>query len=123
MSDINLEIKQGATYRASFYYKNEDGTPVNLTGFSAKMQIRPKVDSEDVYKTLSTNPVSGEGEITISVVDGGIHIHLTDEETLMFSWSYGVYDLFVIADNQPAGDAYRVVGGRVSVVKSVTRIS
>lgn len=123
MSDIDLTIAKGAAYRASFYWKDEvTNSPVNITGWSFKMEIRPFVDSPSVYYTLSTSPSEGYGVISTTPTLGGIHLHFPDEHTKDFSWPYGVYDLFGIPPDQPEGDASRVVKGRVNISKSVTKI-
>lgn len=118
----NITLYQCSSEDIVFTWVDKDGNPVNLTGYSAKMQIRPSVGSSTIYKTLSTSPTEGEGLIVIDPLEGEFQIKLTDEITAEFEWSYGVYDLFAIAPNAPEGDAYIVVRGRVNLMKSVTKL-
>ena len=48
-------IEQGATFTIQLDYKDNTGTPIDLTGYSGKMQIRPTVTSDTVYLTLSSS--------------------------------------------------------------------
>jgi hypothetical protein len=124
MANIDLEINQGATFRASIYYKNTDGTPVPLTGYSAFLQARAGNDntSELFFELTSTLPYTSYGDITITPLDGGIHLHIPDEVTKEMLWTVGNYDLFVIAPAAPSGDAEKVTQGKITLNKSVTII-
>jgi hypothetical protein len=123
MSQIDLEIKQGATFRASIYYKDSSG-PINLVGKTARMQIRAGYDSStQLYADLtSVPPYTIYGDISITPIDGGIHLHIPDEVTSSFTWKIGQYDLFVLDENQPSGDVELVSSGKVTLIKSVLAI-
>ena len=124
MTNINLEINQGATFRASIYYKNNNSTAVNLAGYSAYLQIRAGYGAtSDLYVSLtSVPPYTEQGDITITSLDGGIHIHIPAEVTSTFQFNVAQYDLVVVADDQPLGDVERVASGRILVNKAVTII-
>lgn len=123
MTEINLEIKQGATFRVSIYYKDSNNAVINLTGKSARMQIRAGYSGTDLYADLtSALPYTADGDISITPNDGGIHIHIPDEVTSTFTWKIGQYDLFIIDDDAPSGDVELVSSGKVTCFKSVTVI-
>ena len=48
-------IEQGATTNFQIAYTDSDNLPVDLTGYQARMQIRPSVGSSEVYITLSSS--------------------------------------------------------------------
>lgn len=125
MANIDLEIDQGATFRASIYYKNPDGTPVPLTGYSAFLQARAGNDntSELFFELTSTIPYTSYGDITITPLDGGIHLHIPDEVTKEMLWTIGNYDLFIIEPGAPSAGAEKVSKGKIVVNKSVSIIS
>ena len=51
----NIEIQQGATFNPpAIYWKDSAETPINLTGWTARMQIRPAVNSDTVLMELNT---------------------------------------------------------------------
>ena len=117
MTDIiDLQIVKGATFRASWFVKDSSGSPIVLTGYSAKMQIRST--SGTLYYTFTT-----AYSLSITPNDGGVHLHIQDEITKDIDWGYAQYDVFIIAPNQPEDDAYKIVRGTVSVEKSVTQLN
>lgn len=60
----------GATLSLSFTCKDETGDPVDLTGYSARAEVRPTVSSEEVTLDLSpTIPTPANGIISVSISD------------------------------------------------------
>lgn len=118
----DLKIEQGATYRLPFQWcaKNSDGSvgaPHDITGWSARMQIREKLTSEDVM----VDATSDNGLLVLGGADGRVTIQLTEDATMALVKN-GVYDLELVDPNQPPGlGTYRLLEGKVTVVKNVTR--
>ena len=57
-----LTIEQGATTDLLLEYKDSNGNPVDLSGYTARMQIRPSVDSSTTHLSLTnTLMVDGTG--------------------------------------------------------------
>jgi hypothetical protein len=48
-------IEQGSTTNFTIVYADSNGTPINLTNYSSKMQIRPFPGSPNVIVTLSSS--------------------------------------------------------------------
>lgn len=116
-STINLKIKQGATFRKRVTWKaGPEGTPVvvNLTGYTARMQIRSDIASPDVLVELTTE----NGGIVLGGVNGTIDLFISDEATGLYEWDTGVYDIEL---QSSIGDVKNLFGGNVSVNKEVTR--
>ena len=42
----NITIDQGAQWTLTVVYDNNNGTPFDLTGYTARMQVRPKFGSD-----------------------------------------------------------------------------
>lgn len=120
MTKIDLVIKKGATFRASIYYKDINGAVINLANKTAKMQIRSGfgTDSDLFADLVSTEPFTSNGDITITANDGGIHLHIPDEVTSTFNYSFGWYDLYVYDTNQPTGDVESVSSGKITFENS-----
>ena len=51
----NFIIEQGATLDFEIAYKDSASVAIDLTGYQARMQLRPSVGSSDVYLTLSSS--------------------------------------------------------------------
>lgn len=119
---LDLALTQGATFRRHLVWRQpqtdeqkaagQPGTPYDLTGASAHMQIRTKVNRPSLLDLHD-----GDG-ITLGGPAGTITIELAPEQTMALELKRpGVYDLFVIF---PSGDVLRVVQGGVSVSLAVT---
>lgn len=112
---LNLAIQQGATFRKRLVRRNEKGKPINLTGFTAKLQARLNHGDTTTLFELSTE----NGGVVITPLTGTIDLYISDEVTATFGFPGCVYDLMLYAPN---GDALRLCEGKVSVSPGVTRV-
>lgn len=116
---VKLVIYQGATFRKTLTWKvapDEDSpkTPVNLTGCTARMQVRAKVGASEVLLSLTTE----NGGIALGGAAGTVELLIDDEATAAITWTSGVYDLEIVF---PGGQVRRLMYGSVSVSPEVTR--
>lgn len=89
------------------------GTPIDITGYSARMQIKKNLGG-DVYATLT----SANGGIVLGTTDGQVTIFLTDVQTSALPGS-GVYDLEMVS---PTGWVTRILQGKVRLSREVTTV-
>jgi hypothetical protein len=89
-------------------------SPTDLTDYDARMQIRSTVGSDTVRHELTKDG----GDITLTVEDGGIHLHIAATDTAAFTFDNAVYDLELI---DSAGDVTRVAKGTITLDKETTR--
>jgi hypothetical protein len=82
---------------------------MDLTGYSAKAEIRPGQDSEDLTVAF---------QIAIDPLIGKIEISLTDTQTILLKDDKAFWDL-VLTD--PHGKRLNFIEGQVSVMGTVTR--
>lgn len=100
------------------------GDPINLTGFIARMQIRPSIDSTTVLLELTTE----NGGITLGGAAGTIDLLADADATALLDFSpstpaalaagAGVYDLELEAAD---GEVTRLLQGNVVLDPEVTR--
>jgi hypothetical protein len=65
-----VQAYSGATLSISFTCKDELGDPVDLTGFTARAEVRPTISSEVLTLDLApTIPTPANGVIVVSVSD------------------------------------------------------
>ncbi len=110
---LALEIEQGATWEHTFIWRDENNDIIDLTGYTAEMQLRESHESVTPEETLSTTG----GEIVITALAGQIDITLTAVRTGALSGS-GVYDLEL---TDGAGKVTRLVQGVYEISLEVTR--
>lgn len=93
--------------------------PFDLTGCSARMQIRNSVGGK-VLLSLDSDPlVERDGEIEVDVDLAGLAIRLSPAVTAAITWTRGVYDLELIT---PEGNVYPITAiSNVTVGAEITR--
>ena len=110
----DLEIKQGATLSLTATWKDSSGTAVNLTGYTARLQVRATYDSSSTILSLTSS-----AGITLGGAAGTIAITATATVTaaLTAPWS-GVYDLELVSGG---GEVTRLLEGTATVSPEVSR--
>lgn len=112
---LKLVIEQGATFRKLLTWKA--GTPlapVDLTGCTARMQIRATITAAEVLHELTTE----NGGLTLGGTAGTITMYISPIQTALMAWTAGVWDIEIITS---AGDVNRLLYGPVTVSPEVTR--
>lgn len=109
----DITIEQGATFPFVVAVQDENGAPRPLTGYTAKMQVRPTVDSSTKILDLST----GGSGIVIDEPNGTITITVTATATALLNFTTAVYDLEITS----GATVERILEGNVTLSKEVTR--
>lgn len=112
----DIVIEQGATFALNLVYRNDAGTPVDLSGYSARMQVRETFASDSTLLALT----SAAG-ITLGGAAGTINIEASDETTSAIPIRqivWAVYDLELVPPN---GKALRLLQGAAEIRPEVTR--
>ena len=109
----NLEIDQGADWFFNVTYENPAGTPVNITNYTAALQLRSLPTDSTYVLSLTT----GSG-ITINGASGEVEVHATANQTRSIDEGVYYYDLEITS---PVGIVTRLVQGQAAVSAEVTR--
>lgn len=92
----------------------EYNEPINLTGYTARMQIREKIDSTTVIDELTTE----NGGIILDTTDFGIVIEIGAIKTTTYTFNSAVYSLEMVS---PTGVVTTIVTGTLTLIKEITR--
>jgi len=92
--------------------------PFNLTGYTARMQIRRTIDSPDPMLSLTSPTVNGNGITVMDGANNAISININDATTSTIP-SSGLYDLEIIKTS--TGQVSRLIQGTVTLSQEVTR--
>jgi hypothetical protein len=104
-----MKIDAGATFTRQFEYLNDDGTPFDLTDYSALFQVRFKPDTDLVLESVPE----------IDLETGTVALTLTAEETAILIRDQYVYAIELIhVTGEPV---IRLVGGNILVSPEVVR--
>lgn len=111
----NMVCDQGSTFVREIEIMDSDETPYNLTGYTARMQVRREVESTGtpLIELSTTN-----GRLSISGTLGIITMSLTPTETASLTRS-GYYDLEIVQTS--TGKVFKVLRGEFRLEKEVTR--
>lgn len=117
-------IEQGATTNFQINWTDESGSAIDLTGYHARMQVRPSVESDTVYLTLSSSlQEDGTGlnlsgsNFTTPLQSGSIAVYISAEDTAALNFNEAYYDLEMVKQNTVT----RLLEGKVKLSKNVTR--
>ena len=117
-------IEQGATTNFQINWNNESGSAVDLSGYHARMQIRPGVEASEVFLSLSSSlspdgtgiHLSGSNGTT-PVQSGSIGIYISAHSSSLLNLGEAFYDLELVNGNAVT----RLLEGKVKLSKNVTR--
>jgi hypothetical protein len=119
----NFTIEQGATYTVEIQYKDSNNDPIDLTGYSGRMQIRPAIGSTTTYLCLSSSLQSDGTGLNFSgsaginpPISGTIGIYISAASSSALTFNQGVYDLEIASGSFVA----RLLQGNVQLSKEVT---
>jgi len=115
IAEADIVIFQGATLNQTLFYEvGEPPTPVDLSGYSAKMHIRSKPESKALILELSTD----NGRIVLNEATGSIRLLVSASDTENLSvCDKAVYDLEITTGSITT----RILQGNVIISPSVTR--
>jgi molybdopterin-binding protein len=108
----DMVCPQGSTFTKQLTYTIDD-VPVNLTGYTARMQVREKHESKTFVVELTTE----NGRITLGGSLGTIDLEIPASATTAIIAKDYVYDLEVVAGS----NVYRLIEGKFIVTPEVTR--
>jgi hypothetical protein len=110
----NTTIDQGADWYINFTYQNPAGTPVNLTGATAALQVRTSPLAKTTVLSLTS---AAGGGITITANTGLIACRATAAQTTLIVNGKYAYDLEITQNSIVT----RLVQGTIEVSPQVTR--
>ena len=104
-----LTLEQGASFTTTVTVNGSDGSPTNLTSYTAAAQLRKSYYSTTANNFTVTVSNAAAGELTMA---------MTAANTANLTPGRAVYDLLITS---PTGVKTRVVEGIVTILPAVTR--
>lgn len=109
----NFQVDQNTTFRFVVEYKDSQDNPIDLTGSSAKMQVRDGGAASKLAATL-TSPTGG---ISIDPLIGKITVTMTPAQTNKLFYPKSAYDLILVDSNS---NRIKIIEGFLTLNKTVT---
>ena len=113
----NITCQQGATFQRQVTWTDSARDAYNLTGYTARMQVRDNVSSNTIVIALSTTAGSG-GTITLGGTAGTVDLLIPAANTATLTAGQYVYDLELVSGG---GVVTRLLEGNFKVTAEVTR--
>lgn len=110
---FNFTCPQGSTFNPTLTWKI-DNAPVDITGYSARLQVRETHDSDEYIINLTNL----NGGITLGGSAGTIDLYISASDTSAALPGDHVYDLEMISSNSTVS---RLIEGRFNITPEVTR--
>lgn len=108
----DIEIEQGATFARTLDVK-KNSVLLDLSGWDARMQVRPDAASSTVLLSL----VVGSG-LTLNGGAGQIVIEISAAQTAALAFELAHHDLEIV---DGGGQVVRLLQGKVTLSKEITR--
>lgn len=109
----NFSCEQGATFSRVITFQGSDGVAVNLSGYTARMQVRADHESAVVLLSLTTE----NGGIALGGAAGTVTLTATATQTAALAAGEAVYDLELVN----GATVIRLIQGCFVVDPEVTR--
>jgi tRNA threonylcarbamoyladenosine modification (KEOPS) complex Pcc1 subunit len=106
-------LSRARPYSQVITYK-ESGVAVNLTGYTARMQVRSTLESAEALIELTT----ANGRIALGGSAGTITLTISATDTAALTAGRGVYDLELVSGS---GIVTRLLQGVATISRNVTR--
>ena len=113
-------VEQGATTNFNILYQDSSKNYIDLTGYEARMQLRPSVNSTTVYLQLSSSLNSDGTGITVDP-SGSINIYISSCTSSMLTFDQAGYDLEIYSGSGDCPYVIRLLEGNIKLSKEVTR--
>lgn len=120
----SFTIEQGSTVDFEIVYKDSSGNPIDLTGYQARMQLRPSPGSDTLYLTLSSSlavdgtglNLSGSGGLK-PPTSGAIGVYISAVSSSQLNFDLASYDLEIASSNNVVT---RLLEGKVKLSQEIT---
>lgn len=109
--EVNVAVDIASYTEFVFLVRDATDMPVDLTHYTAVMQMRPYPSAKRLYDELTTE----NGRVEIA--EDRVRVVFPEEVTATYKFDQAVYDLYIIA---PEGRRYRLLQGVVRTTPMVT---
>ena len=126
----NFTIEQGATVDFAVQYKDSNSNPIDLSGYQARMQLRPTIGSSTVILTLSSSlgidgtglNLSGSGGLNASTppTSGSVGVFVSAATSSLLTFDSALYDLEIASGSGDSAVVTRLIEGIIKLSKNIT---
>ena len=121
----SFTIEQGSTVDFEVVYKDSNSDPIDLSGYDARMQIRPSIGSDTIHMTLSSSlgdcgtGLNGSNGTT-PLASGSIGVFISAATSSLLDFNEALYDLEIASGSGHCAVVTRILEGRIKLSKNIT---
>lgn len=108
----HIKMDQGSTFSLVLTYKDSSGTVINLSGYTARMQMRRNYEDDSMIELTTEN-----GRIALGGEAGTVTLTISATDTAALPPVEGVYDLELVQGSV----VDKLLAGTFSIAREVTR--
>lgn len=116
-TSYDISLQQGLTFSLVVTWENPDGTPIDLTSYSAKLLVVNNITAKTSILTFDSG---GSGSPGTSLVLGGsagtFTVGMTADATAALTPRQGYYQLLA---EDPDSNVYQIVSGRFNITSGL----
>lgn len=123
LTGVTLTVKRGAKLDKTFRLTDKNGTPVDLSNYVARMEVRPKPSSPTVLAFLNeVGPPGPDGTTTVTGAAGEVNLFIGGDVTLGYTFDHGTFDIRMVNLGDPADAFFLVEDGVLDILAANTQI-
>jgi hypothetical protein len=109
-SKYDFSIEQGSSFKLSLIYKDKNGTPINLAGYSAKLIWKTNTGIVQVFSSDNVN--FSVYKFILNNDEGKLTLMIPAHTTNAFNFNTAKYDLELQSNDPFYGDGTENEGGK-----------
>lgn len=107
---VDYEIFQGENFKVDYYIVDSAGTPINLTGYTARTMFKDSSGTQ-LYSATTSD------DITIDAIAGKVTLSIPTADTTGFTFSSCFHDIELV---DSSNEAEKIGWGVVAVKPEIT---
>jgi hypothetical protein len=117
----DIVIDQNAAFSEVVLWENPDESPINMTGWVARLTARTrKKNSATEIFSLTSSPESG---LVVDEPNGKITLQITSSMTAAWTFRFAFYDLLVWKPVDVPNTPTRLVEGTIRLLPGMTNVA
>jgi len=114
METVNLEIKRGDSKSWTLYFKNEDGSAINISGFTIYFTTKSKLEDSDDDAIIKKDITEHQ-----DAANGITKLMLTPDDTAQTPGNY-IFDLQIKSN---LAEITTILEGTLTILQDITQRS
>ena len=118
---VSIVLKRGAKLDKTYKLTDKKGTPINLSAYVARVEVRPKAGSATVLASLDETG-SLDGTTTVTGLEGLVNLFVAADVSPGFAWDHGLFDIRMVNPSDAEDSFFLIEDGVFDMKPASTQI-